>query len=172
MRALSSGTGHPMIGHHAGLVIRNRGIGWDYPQSPFDDASRLTYTELLEDEREHGATAFLARALAWFTRRGVTVVCVMIDNGSAYRSRHFADAVATVGLRHIRTRPYMPRTNGKAERFIQSRLREWTYARPFRSFAEPAPLCCLGSIIAGLTYLGGKRPISRIARDDLLGHDS
>ncbi len=93
--------------------------------------------------------------MAWFTRHGVTVGCVMTDNGSAYRSRHFADAVATVGLRHIRTRPYMPRTNGKAERFIQSSLREWTYARPFHSSAERAPPCCLGSInaiTAGLTH--------------------
>ena len=70
----------------------------------------------------------------------------MTDNGSAYRSRPFADAVATVGLRHIRTRLYMPRTNGKVERFIQSSLRDWTYAKPFRSSAERAPLCCLGSI--------------------------
>jgi transposase InsO family protein len=98
--------------------------GGTVPSSPFDDASRLAYTELLADERKHSATAFLARALVWFTRHGVTVGRVMTDNGSAYRSRHFADAVATTGPRHIRTRPYTPRTNGKAERFMQSSLRE------------------------------------------------
>jgi transposase InsO family protein len=109
------------------------------------NASRLAYTELLADERKHCATAFLARRLAWFTRHGVTVGRVMTDNGSAYRSRHFADAVATAGLRHIRTRLYAAHQR-QAERFIQSSPREWTYARPFHSSAERAPPCCLGAI--------------------------
>jgi transposase InsO family protein len=93
--------------------------------------------------------------LAWFTRHGVTVGRVMTSNGSAYRSRHFADAVVTTGLRHIRTRLHTPHTNGKAEHFIQSSLREWTYAKPFHSSAERAPPCCLGAIntiTAGLTH--------------------
>ena len=79
----------------------------------------------------------------------------MTDNGSAYCSRHFADAVATVGLRHSRTRPVHAAQHRNAERFIQSTLREWTYTRPFHSFAERAPPCCLGSInaaAAGLTH--------------------
>jgi transposase InsO family protein len=95
----------------------------------------------------------------------------MTDNSSAYRSRHFADAVATAGLRHIRTRPYTPRTNGKAER-----LREWTYARLFHSSAERAP-----PMLPWSNQYNHSRPhspsavnhpISRIARDNLLGHDS
>lgn len=82
--------------------------------------------------RLKSAIAFLSRALAWFARHGVTIERVMTDNGSAYRSRDFARTIAANSLRHIRTRPYTPRTNGKAERFIQSNLREWAYAQPFR----------------------------------------
>ena len=169
------GIGHRITGHHAGMV-RNRGIGWDHLHVAIDDASRLAYTELLPDEQKQTATAFLTRAVAWFARHGVNVERVMSDNGSAYRSRHFADAIATAGLRHIRTRPYTPRTNGKAERFIQSSLREWAYAQPFRSSAERSQTML--SWIERYNHtrphsaLGGKPPISRIARDNLLGNDS
>jgi transposase InsO family protein len=78
----------------------------------------------------------LKRALAWLGRHGVTVERVMTDNGSAYRSKLFAKALAEAGARHVRTKPYTPRTNGKAERFIQTTLREWAYAKPYRSSAE------------------------------------
>ena len=77
------------------------------------------------------ATGFLTRALDWFSRLGVQVERVMTDNGSAYRSRLFAHALQQAGIRHVRTRPYTPRTNGKAERFIQTSLRDWAYAKPY-----------------------------------------
>jgi transposase InsO family protein len=129
------GVGHRITGQHAGMV-KNRGIGWEVLHVAIDDASRLAYTELLPDEKKQSAIAFLDRALAWFDRLGVTVERVMTDNGSAYRSHAFRQRLASTGLKHIRTRPYTPRTNGKAERFIQTSLREWAYARAYQSSAE------------------------------------
>jgi transposase InsO family protein len=169
------GIGHRITGHHTGMT-RNRGIGWDHLHVAVDDASRLAYTELLPDERKDSATAFLSRALDWFGRHGVTVEQVMTDNGSAYRSHHFRAAIEAAGLRHIHTRPYTPRTNGKAERFIQSSLREWAYAQPFDSSA--ARTDAMHSWIDTYNHrrphsaLAGKPPISRIAKDNLLGNDS
>jgi transposase InsO family protein len=129
------GIGHRITGYHTG-VNRNRGIGWDVLHVCIDDASRLAYTEILPDEKKPSAIAFLDRALGWFARHGITVERVMTDNGSAYRSHDFRAACGQAGLRHIRTRPYTPRTNGKAERFIQTSLREWAYARAYQSSAE------------------------------------
>jgi transposase InsO family protein len=129
------GVGHRFTGYHTGM-IRNRGIGYDVLHVCIDDASRLAYTEVLPSEGQEDTTAFLERALAWLQRHGVLVQRVMTDNGSAYRSKLFAAALRRAGLRHLRTRPYTPRTNGKAERFIQSCLREWAYARPYRSSEE------------------------------------
>jgi transposase InsO family protein len=114
----------------------SRGAGWDFLHVCVDDASRLAYTEILPSERKADTTDFLNRALAWLARHGVAVQRVMTDNGSAYRSGLFRQAVADAGARHVRTRPYTPRTNGKAERFIQTSLREWAYARPYASSAE------------------------------------
>lgn len=169
------GIGHRITGHHSGMV-RNRGIGWDHLHVAVDDASRLAYTELLPDERKPSAIGFLSRALAWFARHGVTVERLMTDNGSAYRSRDFAAAIAAAGLRHIRTRPYTPRTNGKAERFIQSSLREWAYAQPFQNSDERRaamlPWITCYNHTRPHSALGGKPPISQIARDNLLGNDS
>ena len=169
------GIGHRITGHHTGMV-RNRGIGWDHLHVAVDDASRLAYTELLPDDRKESATAFLARALAWFARHGVTVERVMTDNGSAYRSAAFKADIQANGLRHIRTRPYTPRTNGKAERFIQSSLREWAYAQPFQSSAERSE--AMQSWVNRYNYsrphtaLGGRSPITTIAKDNLLGNDT
>jgi transposase InsO family protein len=114
---------------------RSRKAGWDFLHVCVDDASRLAYTEILPSERKEDTTAFLLRALAWLGRHGVSVERVMTDNGSAYRSGLFRKAVADAGARHVSTRPYTPRTNGKAERFIQTTLREWAYARPYASSA-------------------------------------
>ena len=111
----------------------SRGVGWDFVHVAIDDATRLAYVEVLPDERRGSATAFLVRALRWFRARGVRVERVMTDNGSCYRSRLFAKALRWLGVRHIHTRPYTPKTNGKAERFIQTLLREWAYAIPYRS---------------------------------------
>ena len=116
----------------------SRGAGWDFLHVCVDDASRLAYTEILPSERKEDTTAFLQRALDWLGRHGVTVQRVMTDNGSAYRSGLFRDALADAGARHVRTRPYTPRTNGKAERFIQTSLREWAYARPYASSTQRA----------------------------------
>lgn len=110
-----------------------RGAGWDFLHVCVDDASRLAYTEILPSEGQHDTTAFLERALVWLGRHGVTTQRVMTDNGSAYRSKLFAAALQKAGARHVRTRPYTPRTNGKAERFIQTSLREWAYAKPYAS---------------------------------------
>ena len=114
----------------------SRGAGWDFLHVCVDDATRLAYTEILPSERKEDTTAFLERALAWLGRHGVIVERVMTDNGSAYRSGLFRQALQTAGARHVRTRPYTPRTNGKAERFIQTSLREWAYAKPYSSSAE------------------------------------
>jgi transposase InsO family protein len=126
------GVGHRITGQHE-RHHRSRGIGWEHLHVAIDDASRLAYTEILPSLGQQDATAFLQRALAWYARLGVKVERVMTDNGSAYRSKRFAKALREAGARHIRTRPYTPRTNGKAERFIQTSLREWAYARPYAS---------------------------------------
>ena len=131
------GVGHRITGQHA-LHHRARGIGYEHLHVAIDDASRLAYVELLPSLGREDATGFLNRALAWYARLGAKVERVMTDNGSAYRSKLFASALQQAQARHIRTRPYTPRTNGKAERFIQTSLREWAYARPYASSAERA----------------------------------
>ena len=167
------GIGHRITGDRRG---QKRGIGWDFLHVCIDDASRLAYTEILPDERKESAVAFLARALAWFASLGVTVERVMTDNGSAYTSHAFRDACATAGLRHKRTRPYTPRTNGKAERFIQTSLREWAYLQAFQTSAERTaamrPWLHGYNVARPHSALGGKPPLSRLAGDNLLGNDS
>jgi transposase InsO family protein len=112
---------------------RTRGAGWEYVHVGVDDASRLAYVEVLADERQHTSRGFVRRAVAWLARARVRVERVMTDNGSAYRSHAFAGTCQRLGVRHLRTRPYTPRTNGKAERFIQTLLREWAYVQPYRT---------------------------------------
>jgi transposase InsO family protein len=126
------GIGHRITGDRRDT---RRGAGWEILHVAIDDAARLAYSEI-PDERKASAIAFLDRALAWFARHRVRIERVMTDNGSAYRSHAFRRACADAGLRHLRTRPYTPRTNGKAERFIQTCLREWAYARPYASSSE------------------------------------
>lgn len=167
--------GHRITGDRAGQS-RARGIGWEYLHVAIDDASRLAYTALLPDERKESAVRFLDDALAWFAAHGVVVERVMTDHGSAFKSRLFATAIQAHGLTHKRTRPYTPRTNGKAERFIQTSLRERAYASPFHSSAEraqamPAWLCHYNSLRPH-SALAGKPPISRLPRNNLLGNDS
>lgn len=122
--------GHRITGDRR---TRVRGIGWEFVHVAIDDASRLAYVEVLEDERGPTGTAFLRRAFDFFASSGVRVRALLTDNGACYRSRTFATACADLRLRHLRTRPYRPRTNGKAERFIQTLQREWAYAFPFPS---------------------------------------
>jgi transposase InsO family protein len=125
--------GHRITGRRTGIINRHRGIGWEFLHVCIDDASRLAYTEILADERKESAVAFLCRALAWFARHAITVERVMTDNGNCYKSHLFRGACEAAGIRHLRTKPYTPRTNGKAERFIQSALREWVYATAYHS---------------------------------------
>jgi transposase InsO family protein len=125
------------VGHriHGDRRTRVRGIGWEQVHVCIDDASRVAYVEVLPTATTADAVAFVRRAVRWFGRRGVRVERLMTDNGAAYRARVFAAACTELGVRHLRTRPYTPRTNGKAERFIQTLLREWAYVRPYRSSA-------------------------------------
>lgn len=124
------------IGHriHGDYTRRARGSGWEFLHVAVDDHTRLTYAELLPNERQESAVAFLARATGWFRAQGITrIERVMTDNGPAYLSHAFVGAVAALGARHLRTRPYTPRTNGKVERMIQTLLREWAYVQPYRN---------------------------------------
>jgi transposase InsO family protein len=124
-----------LIGHRiTGDQSRKcRGAGWEYVHVAVDDATRLAYVEVLRDEKGTTSAGFLRRAFAWFGRLGVRVERILTDNGSGYVSRRFAAACAAMAVRHKRTRPYRPCTNGKAERFIQTLLREWAYAMPYRN---------------------------------------
>jgi transposase InsO family protein len=114
----------------------SRGYGWEFVHVMVDDHSRLAYVEVLPDQCAQSAVAFLRRGLAWFRERGVVVQRVMSDNGSCYVSTLHASTCRELRLRHIRIQPYRPRTNGKAERFIQTLLREWAYARLYGSSGE------------------------------------
>jgi transposase InsO family protein len=107
---------------------RSRGIGWEYVHVAIDDATRLVYVEVLEDEKAVTAVGFLRRAVAHFAAFGIRVERLMTDNGNAYRSAVHALACKALGIKHLRTRPYRPRTNGKAERFIRTMLGGWAYA--------------------------------------------
>jgi transposase InsO family protein len=128
-----AGVGHRI---HGDRTTRVRGIGWEHVHVCIDDASRLAYSEVLATNQQHDALGFLERAVAWFAGRGVRIAGVMTDNGAAYRARSWAAACTRLGLRHLRTRPYTPRTNGKAERFIQTLLREWAYVKPYPTSAR------------------------------------
>ena len=130
--------GHRVTGDRSDT--RLRGVkGWEFLHIAIDDRTRLAYAELLVDEKGTTCAGFLQRAAAFFSRHGIRrVERVMSDNGSGYISADFREAVAVLGARHIRTRPYTPRTNGKAERFIQTMLRLWAYVRPYNSSDERA----------------------------------
>jgi len=133
-----AGIGHRITGDRR---HRARGIGWEYVHVAIDDCSRLAYGEVLRDECGVTVAAFLRRACRWFARRGVQIVRVLSDNGSGYRSRVFAAACQALQVAQRRTRPYRPQTNGKAERFIQTLLREWAYGQPYtRSIERQAAL--------------------------------
>jgi transposase InsO family protein len=123
------------VGHriHGDRRTRVRGIGWEFVHVAIDDATRLAYVEVLATERGAATSGFLWRALAWFRRHGIRVHRVLSDNGPGYRSDRFARLCRSAGVRHLFTRPYTPRTNGKAERFIQTLLREWVYRRAYPS---------------------------------------
>ena len=113
-----------------------RGAGWERLHVAIDDHSRIAFSQLHADERAPATVAFLRAAVAYYARFGIRIRRVLTDNGPCYYSRLFAAACQQLGIRHLRTRPYTPRTNGKAERFIQTALREWAYARLYQHSAE------------------------------------
>jgi transposase InsO family protein len=116
--------------------IERKIIGWEYVHIAIDDCTRLAYAEVLSDEKTTTAIAFLRLAIAFFERHGVQVERLLTDNGSAYRSTVHALACRALGIRHLRTRPYRPQTNGKAERFIRTLLGGWAYGAIYRTSSE------------------------------------
>ena len=148
-------------------VGRSPHAGWQYLHVAVDDHSRLAYAEVLPTERREDAVAFLRRAVAWYREQGVVVEAVLTDNGAAYVSHRWREACASLGLRHLRTRPYTPRTNGKAERFIQTLLRQWAYRYTYPTSAHRAR-----ALSGWLRWynrrrphgsLGGRPPVSRVS---------
>ncbi len=126
------GVGHRITGQRQ---HRNRGIGWDAVHLAIDDHSRVSFARVLNDEKAISCVQFLRQAVDYYASLGVRVERVMTDNGTGYKNA-FRAACQELGIRHIRTRPYTPKTNGKAERFVQTSLREWAYARPYESSAQ------------------------------------
>jgi transposase InsO family protein len=157
--------GHRVTGDRQGQS-NSRGVGWEFVHLAIDDFSRAAYVEVLEDELGVTCAAFLGRARRWFLARGVRIERVMSDNGSGYKSHVFARACRAARARHIRTRPYTPKTNGKAERFVQTLLREWAYAMPYPSSAARAADLprWLGYYNSARPHgsLGKKPPVSRL----------
>ena len=134
-------------------------IGWEYVHVCVDDATRLAYVEVLANEKATSAIAFLRRALAFFGARGDRVQRVMTDNGSAYVSTLHALACRTLGLKHLRTRPYRPRTNGKAERFIRTLLGGWAYGAIYRDSAQRT-----AALAGWLDWYNNRRPHGSLGR--------
>jgi transposase InsO family protein len=122
--------GHRITGDRTGQS-NSRGVGWEFVHVCIDDASRVAFSQIFPDEKAVSAIAFLRAVVAYYKSLGITVIRVMTDNGSCYKAFAFRDACRQLGLKHIRTKPYTPKTNGKAERFIQTALREWAYAQAY-----------------------------------------
>ena len=129
--------GHRIIGKTKGR-IGPRGLGWEFVHVCVDDHSRLAFSQILPDEKKQSAVVFLEAAVAYYKILGITPQRVMTDNGACYKSTDFAQACKRLNLKHIRTKPYTPRTNGKAERFIQTALREWAYAIAYQTSQQRA----------------------------------
>ena len=138
---------------------RSHGAGYDFLHVAIDDHSRLAYVEVHRDETGATAVAFLQKALQWFAEHGVHIVRLMSDNGSCYRSKVFTQALRTHSIRHIRTRPYTPKTNGKVERFNGTLAREWAYSRPYANSTQRNQF--LG---CWLRYYNERRPHGSLAR--------
>ncbi len=168
--------GHRVLGRQSagGLHRRRYEQGWEFVHIAIDDCTRLAYVEVLDDEKATTAIAFLARAVAFYRRHGITVERLITDNGAAYRSTVHAIACRAMGIRHLRTRPYRPQTNGKAERFIRTLLGGWAYGAIYRTSTERT-----AALDGWLDYynhqrrhaaLGHKPPIARLnERTNLLG---
>lgn len=161
--------GHRITGDRTGQS-NARGVGWEYVHVCVDDASRTAVTDIFPDEKAVSATAFLKACIAYYKSLGVTVRRVMTDNGSCYRSKAFATLCKHLKLKHVRTKPYTPKTNGKAERFIQTALREWAYARAYQTSEHRKH--CLPTWTHMYNWhrphgsLNAKPPISRILKNE------
>jgi transposase InsO family protein len=130
------GIGHRITGdrrRQSNLRGRGEGPGWEFAHVAIDDNSRLAFSMIMPDEKAVSAIAFLKAAAAYYKSLGIRIERVMTDNGSCYKAHAFAKACRQLRIKHIRTRPYTPRTNGKAERFIQTALREWAYAKAYET---------------------------------------
>jgi transposase InsO family protein len=165
------------VGHRITGDRRHRSrAGWEFVHVCIDDASRATYVEILSSERKRAAIGFLRRAVAWFAKRGITIRRLLTDNGSAYRSHEFAIVCHELGVRHIRTRPYTPRTNGKAERMIQTLLREWAYRFAYTSSDERSrslrPYLHFYNHHRAHSALSYNPPISRLVVNNVLRLDN
>lgn len=171
--------GHRVTGDRSDRRLE-RNKGWEFLHVAIDDRTRLAYAELLLDEKGATCAGFLARAAGFFSRHGIRrVERVMSDNGSPYISGEFRTAVSSLGARHIRTRPYTPRTNGKVERLIQTMLRLWAYVRPYNSSDERA-----AALTPWLLWYNRQRPhgslqdrspvetLKQLRRDNLVGDHS
>jgi transposase InsO family protein len=157
--------GHRITGDRTGQS-NSRGVGWEYVHVCIDDHSRIGFADIMPDQKKRSAIAFLRTAVAYYASVGVKVERVMTDNGSCYKSSAFRRACGRLGLRHIRTKPYTPKTNGKVERFIQTSLREWAYAYAYENSRQRKQ-----QLPAWLhrynwhrphTGIGNKTPISRL----------
>ena len=148
--------GHRVTGSRAG---QRRGSGWERVHVAIDGATRMAYSEVLADERKETACGFLVRAVAWFSAHGIVIERLLTDNGAAYRSHLHREVCAELGIRHSRTRPYRPRTNGKAERFIKTLTERWAYGAIYGSSAERT-----GALASWLRFYNHTRPHSSLAR--------
>ncbi len=170
---IPDGGGHKVLGRAVGKRDRRRGMGYWYIHNAVDDCTRLAYSELLDDERKETAAEFWVRANAYFESVGITVHRVLTDNGSCYRSTLFAKTLGEA-IKHKRTRPYRPQTNGKVERFNRTTLEEWAYARPYKSETERAALFSewlhTYNHHRGHTALAGKSPADLVP--NLCGQNS
>ena len=133
--------------------VRGRGAGWQFVHVMIDDCTRLAYVEILPDERQGTCVAFLRRAVAWFAGKGIQVERLMTDNGNGYRSHLHAHTCRELGIRHLFTEPYRPRTNGKAERFIRTLIEGWAYRATYANNRERA-----AALPAFMTYYNDRRP--------------
>lgn len=160
--------GHRVTGRGPGNY--NNKPGWEAVHVCIDDTSRVGYVEVLPDEKAVTCVGFLKRAIAWFADQGIDIERVMTDNGPGYKSGKWADACSELEIKHLRTRPYRPRTNGKAERFIQTMLKEWAYALVYQSSEQRQQ--ALGPWLWKYNHqrlhsaLGHKTPISRLHQED------
>jgi transposase InsO family protein len=166
--------GKRVLGTDAGRPHKNRRVGWQHLHVAIDDHSRLAYAELLPGQDADSCVRFLERAARWYRDHGVTVERALTDNAKAYHSRAWVEACQRLQIERRYTRIYRPRTNGKAERFIQTLLSEWAYARSYRSSTQRAR--ALHGYLRWYnrrrphSSLGARPPISRVSH--LCGHDS